>query len=170
MDEHGPFSGEEGEFLRALLDEGVEFLVVGLAAAALQGAQAVTQDVDLWFRDLADPGIQRALRRVGGIYVPPTGSTPPLLSGRAVAPFDIVLTMHGLRPFEDEAAGARRMLVDGIPLRLLPLDRIIASKKAARRPKDFAILPALEAAAHAESIKKPPRAATRRSARPKGRR
>src|SRR5439155_9486161 len=39
------FSDKEARFLQALVEEGVEFLVVGLAAAALQGAPAVTQDV-----------------------------------------------------------------------------------------------------------------------------
>jgi hypothetical protein len=46
-------------------------MVVGLSAAALQGAPVVTQDVDLWFDDLNDPGIHQALREVGAAYVPP---------------------------------------------------------------------------------------------------
>lgn len=147
MAEPGPFSDDEARFLRALNDEGVEFLVVGLAAAALQGAPAVTQDVDLWFKDLADPGIRKALRRVGGVYVAPTGATPPMFSGRAVALFDIVKTMHGLDPFEKEAAHAVTVVLDGLRVKVLPLERIIASKKATDRPKDRAILPVLEDAA-----------------------
>jgi hypothetical protein len=141
------FSEDEARFLRALTDEGVEFLVVGLAAAALQGAPAVTQDVDLWFRDLSDPGIRKALRRVGGVYVAPTASTPPMFSGPSVSLFDIVLTMHGLRSFEEEAARALPFDLEGARVRVLPLERIIASKKATDRPKDRAILPALEDAA-----------------------
>ena len=31
----------------------------------------MTQDVDLWFRDLEDPGVARALKKVKGSYVPP---------------------------------------------------------------------------------------------------
>jgi hypothetical protein len=34
--------------------------------------------------------------------------------------------------------------IDGIPLRLLPLKRILASKRGAGRPKDLARTPALE--------------------------
>jgi len=60
-----PFTDKEARFLETLVEEGVEFLVVGLAAAALQGAPAVTQDVDLWFRDLTDPRLGKALRRMG---------------------------------------------------------------------------------------------------------
>ena len=37
---------------------------------------AVTQDIDLWFKDLSDPNLMEALKKVGGVYVAPTGSTP----------------------------------------------------------------------------------------------
>lgn len=147
MAEPGLFSDVEARFLRALTDEGVEFLVVGLSAAALQGAPAVTQDVDLWFRDLTDPGIKAALRHVGAVYVAPTGSTPPMFAGPGVALFDIVVTMHGLDSFEKEAARAVTVALDGVRVKVLPLERIIASKKATNRPKDRAILPVLEDAA-----------------------
>jgi predicted nucleotidyltransferase len=156
------FSEAEARFLRALTDEGVEFLVVGLSAAALQGAPAVTQDVDLWFRDLADPGIRTALKKVGGVYVASTGSTPPMLVGPAVALFDVVVTMHGLESFAKEAARAVTVVIDGIRVKVLPLERIIASKKATNRPKDRAILPVLEDAA--KTIR------ARRQKRPKPRR
>jgi predicted nucleotidyltransferase len=145
--EPGLFSEAEARFLRALTDEGVEFLVVGLSAAALQGAPAVTQDIDLWFSDLTDPGIKKALRRVGGAYVPPTGSTPPMFVGPAVSLFDVVVSMHGLESFAEEAARAVTVVLDGVRVKLLPLERIIVSKKATDRPKDRAILPVLEDAA-----------------------
>jgi len=145
--EPGLFSDAEARFLRALTEEGVEFLVVGLSAAALQGAPAVTQDIDLWFRDLADPGIGRALKRVGGTYVAPTGSTPPMFAGPAVALFDVVVTMHGLATFAEEAKRAVTVSLGGVRVKILPLARIIASKKATNRPKDRAILPVLEDAA-----------------------
>ena len=147
MAEPGLFSEAEARFLRALTDEGVEFLVVGLSAAALQGAPAVTQDIDLWFRDLTDPGIKKALRRVGGVYVSPTGSTPPMFVGPAVALFDVVVSMHGLESFAKEAARAVTVVLDGVRVKLLPLERIIVSKKATDRPKDRAILPVLQDAA-----------------------
>ena len=147
MAEPGLFSEAEARFLRALNDEGVEFLIVGLSAAALQGAPAVTQDIDLWFRDLTDPGIKKALRRVGGVYVAPTGSTPPMFVGSAVALFDVVVSMHGLESFAKEAARAVTVVLEGVRVKLLPLERIIVSKQATNRPKDRAILPVLEDAA-----------------------
>jgi hypothetical protein len=135
---------KEERFLRALVEEGVEFLVVGLAAAALQGAPAVTQDIDLWFRDLTDPALKRALRRAGATYVPPSPQNPPLIAGGDAGLFDVVVHMHGLGSFAQEARRARRIRVGATEVRVLPLARIIASKKATDRPKDRAILPALE--------------------------
>ena len=141
------FSEQELGFLHELVRQKVEFLIVGLAAAALQGVPAVTQDIDLWFRDLADPGLKKALDRVGGIYVPPTGFTPPMFAGKSVALFDIVLTMHGLDDFERESADALEVRLGRTRVKVLPLDRIVASKRAANREKDRLILPVLEDAA-----------------------
>jgi hypothetical protein len=52
--------------------------------------------------------------------------------------------MHGLGSFAQEARRALRVRVGAVDVRVLPLDRIIASKKATDRPKDRAILPVLE--------------------------
>jgi hypothetical protein len=160
---------KEARFLQALVEEGVEFLVVGLAAAALQGAPAVTQDIDLWFRDLTDPGLRRALRRVGATYVPPSPQNPPLLAGGDAGLFDVVVKMHGLGSFAQEARRALRIPIGVVEVRVLPLARIIASKKATGRPKDRAILPALEDALRVlQSRKRPARrspSASRRRAR-----
>jgi hypothetical protein len=144
VDAPQPFSDREIAFLEALVAEGVDFLVVGLAAAALQGAPAVTQDVDLWFRRLPDAGLTRALAAVGASYLPPTASTPPLLVGAGTELFDVVVHMHGLESFEREAGQAVRIRLGRVDLPVLPLSRIIASKKATGRPKDLSILPALE--------------------------
>ena len=141
------FTEQELAFLRGLVRHRVEFMIVGLSAAALQGAPAVTQDVDLWFKDLADPRLRKALDTVGGVYVPPTASTPPMLAGRRVALFDIVLTMDGLETFDEELANAVEIPVGRTKVRVLSLERIITSRRAANREKDRLILPVLEAAA-----------------------
>jgi hypothetical protein len=154
------FTDREQAFLRELARREVEFMVVGLAAAALQGAPAVTQDIDLWFKDLADPGFRAALEKVGGTYVPPTGSTPPLLAGRNVALFDVVLHMHGLGSFDQEAEEALEIAIGKTRIKVLSLERIIKSKKATNRAKDRLVLPVLEDAAAAlrtRGAKKRPR-------------
>ena len=136
-------STNELEFLRALIDEGVDFMIVGLAAAALQGSSAVTQDIDLWFADRAAENLQRALQKVGVTYIPPSHGNPPLLAGAKANLFDIVVHMHGLGTFEEERKTAKFIKLRGISLPVLPLDRIITSKEATDRPKDRAILPVL---------------------------
>ncbi len=138
------FSDREAALLDALVSGSVDFLVVGLGAAALQGAPAVTQDIDLWFGDLTDPRLHNALRQVGASYIPPTHTTPPLLAGAGAELFDIVVHMHGLGTFRQEARRAIKVTVGRIEVPVLPLARIIASKKATGRPKDLAILPVLE--------------------------
>ena len=137
------FTIREQRFLKTLLDEGIEFMVVGLAAAALQGVPAVTQDIDLWFAHRDDKMIE-ALGKAGVSYIPPSENNPPLLVGEAADLFDIVVHMHGLGSFEEERAGAKIVEVGQIQLPVLALDRIVVSKQATGRPKDLAILPVLK--------------------------
>lgn len=138
----------ERHFLEELDRLGVKFLVVGLSAALLQGANGATQDVDLWFEDTTDPRIGSAARAVGGVWVPGSfGMRPPALGGDALGDrFDVVTHLHGLDDFAIEYLGARMIELDGVRVRVLPLARIIASKRATGRPKDLAQLPALEEA------------------------
>ena len=134
----------ELRFLRALLRRKVRFMVVGLSAAALQGAPVVTQDVDLWFEDLSDPRIRAALQEVEAAYVPPSILNPPMFAGGGVELFDIVLTMHGLGAFAEEFRNCVEVSVGRYKLKVLRVDRILASKRAANRAKDRLVIPVLE--------------------------
>ena len=143
MAESELFSEKEVAFLKELVRHKVDFMVVGLAAAALQGAPAVTQDIDLWFRDPGSPKMCKAIERAGAVYVPSTNLNPPVVAGGGAELFDIVVHMHGLADFEKESRGAIRIDIGGVTVSVLPLGRIIASKEATDREKDRAILPAL---------------------------
>ena len=138
------FGDQEAEFLKELVREKVAFMIVGLSAAALQGAPVVTQDVDLWFRSLSDPGIERALKKVHGRYVPPTTQNPPMFAGDAVKLFDIVTTMDGLGEFDEEREHTIKLRLGRVKILVLKLERIIASKKAAGREKDKLVLKVLQ--------------------------
>ena len=138
------FQETEAQFLRELNRRKVRYLMVGLSAANLQGAAVVTMDIDLWFEDLSHLGIQRALRTVGGFYVAPTAFTPPQIGGAQLALFDLVLTAHGLDSFGQEYRRAKWVNIGGVRVKVLPLERIIVSKRAADRPKDRLVLPVLE--------------------------
>ena len=139
-----PLSESELRFLRALLRWKVRFMVVGLSAAALQVAPVVTQDVDLWFEDLSDPRIRDALREVGAAYIPPSHLNPPMFAGGGIELFDIVLTMHGLGTFAEEVRKCVEVSLGRQKLKVQPLDRILASKRAANRVKDRLVIPVLE--------------------------
>jgi predicted nucleotidyltransferase len=137
----------EREFLRALNELGVRYMIVGVTAASMQGARVATEDIDLWFEDVSDRRIGEAARSVGGVWFPGHfGMQPPALGGQLGDRFDVVLTLSGLRDFAAEYAQSKSLDIDAITVKVLPLARIIESKRTANRPKDRAALPALEAA------------------------
>ena len=134
---------------RTLLDslnrQGVRFLIVGLGAAVLEGAPLATQDIDLWFEFVEDVRIQAAAEEAGGFWISGFGVQPPAFGGPQLERLDVVLTAHGLEPFDVEYRDAIVHQVDGVAVHVLPLPRVIASKRSTGRPKDLAALPALEA-------------------------
>lgn len=131
-----PLSDAEFKFIEALARHKVRFMVVGLSAAALQGAPVVTQDVHLWFENLHDLKLVAALKETGAAYVPPSGMNPPMFAGSGTELFDIVLRMDGLGSFSDEWANTIELPIGSVLLKVLRLERIITSKQAANRPKD----------------------------------
>lgn len=143
----------ERALLQALERRGVRCLVVGLSAALLDGAAVATQDIDLWI-ERTDPEVLRAAaKEAGGFWTSGFGMHPPAFGGPGLERIDIVLTMHGLEGFDVEYGRARVHEVDGLRLVVLPLERILASKLAANRPKDRAQIPALQAALAARGSK-----------------
>lgn len=136
----------ERALLEALNALGVRYLIVGMGAALLEGAPGTTQDLDLWFGQIDAERLREAASRAGGLYTPGFGLQPPAIGGEGLDRLDIVLTASGLDPFEIEFARARDYDLDGVPVKVLPLERVIVSKRAAKRLKDTAQIPMLEAA------------------------
>ena len=136
----------ERALLEALSALGVRYLIVGMGAALIEGAPGTTQDIDLWFERLDTTELREAARRAGGFYTSGLGLQPPAVGGEGLDRVDLVLTASGLESFEQEFARAREYDLDGVRVRVLPLERIIVNKRAAKRPKDSAQLPMLEAA------------------------
>ena len=149
MAEALPLSESELRILESLVRHEVKFMIVGLSAAALQGAPVVTQDVELWFENLNDPRLIPALREVGAAYVPPMSLNPPMLAGPHSEPFDIVIAMTGLGSFSDESKSSLTIALGNIKVAVLPLERIIVNKIATDRPKDRLVVPVLENALRA---------------------
>ena len=142
----------ERRLFQALDERGVRFLVIGLSAAVLEGAPVATQDVDIWLERI-DERVAQAAADASGFWISGFGVQPPAFGGPDLDRIDVVLTAHGLNDFATEYEGSVVREVDGIQLRVLPLERVIASKRVTNRPKDVAALPVLEAtmAARTES-------------------
>jgi predicted nucleotidyltransferase len=145
--------------LEALTQAGVEFVVVGGVSAVLQGVPVVTQDLDLCYRRTPDNvrrlagALQAFHPRLRGL---PEG-VPNIVDERTFQmgtnftldlegeDLDLLAEMSGIGGYDDVAPTVLELEVDGRPVRVLPLDRLIATKRAAGRAKDLAMLPLLEA-------------------------
>jgi len=137
----------ERRFLRALEDLRIRYLVVGMSAALLQGSRGSTDDYDLWLETRIDPRLFEAAKRAGCIWISGSfGMMQPRIGGEGMDRFDIVTHMHGLGSFDDEYRHSIAMTLAGVDIKLLPLARILVSKRAAGRPKDLAQIPAIEVA------------------------
>jgi len=114
-----------------------------MTAAILQGVPATTLDADLWI-DLPERKYMTVLnlcRKLGATIV---ANTVVSLSDDTLVNF--VYQVDGLRGFSAEYKAARELDWLGLRVRVLPIERVYASKKFIGRPKDLAHLPLLEAA------------------------
>jgi predicted nucleotidyltransferase len=121
MDDFSAFTEGERAVLEALNRRGVRFMLVGLSAAVLQGANTATRDIDLWFEDPSDVLIDQAVREAGGFWISGSfGMRPPQIGGDSVGDrLDVVTHMHGLGTFAQEFQNTTEIVIDGIPLRAL---------------------------------------------------
>jgi hypothetical protein len=130
-----------GAFLKALREEKIEFILIGAMAAIEQGAPLMTVDYDFWVR-LPERRYVRLLsivKRLDGTIRAQT--LYELSDGTQV---NAVFRPSGLRSFRVEWKECRIANLENVPVRILPLERVIASKRAANRDKDRAVMPILE--------------------------
>ena len=144
----------ERALLEALNALGVPYLIVGMAAALLEGAPGTTQGLDLWFGRLDEERLGEVAQRAGGVYTPGSGLQPPAIGGEGLDRVGLVLSASGLDSFDREFVRAHEYDLDGVRVKVLPLERVIASKRATMRAKDAAQLPMLEAALAARNARK----------------
>ena len=145
--------------LRALAEEGVEYIIVGGAAATAHGAARLTQDLDVVYAR-SDENLLRIVRALAP-------HEPYLRGAPAGLPFrlDVETLGRGLNFTLTSKLGDIDLLGEvvggggyaallphtieielfGLRCRCLGLDKLIAVKRAAGRPKDFEALAELEA-------------------------
>lgn len=112
-----------------------------MSGAILQGVPATTLDTDLWI-GLPARRYMRVINLALSLGATMRANTVVELSDGALVNF--LYEVHGLRSFAAEYREARCIRWLGTEVRVLPLERIHASKKHVGRPKDLAHLPLIE--------------------------
>jgi hypothetical protein len=126
-----------------------DVVLIGNAAAALQGAPVTTVDFDFLFRKT--PANLRRLKALStalgaAILRPyyPASDLYRVVRDDDGLQLDFMGTIHGLRSFAGVRARAGTVEIGGASILVASLADIIKSKRAARRPRDLAVLDVLE--------------------------
>lgn len=145
------------EILATLKYADVEFIVVGGAAAVLQGVPITTRDIDIVHRrtEANAARLAAALEILGATYRhDPRGLRPGAshlvgpghhLTETRHGPLDCLGTIEDSTTYEDLLPHADVLEVEGMQVRVLSLERLIEVKKKLDRPKDKLMLLQLEA-------------------------
>ena len=152
-----PTQADVGELLRRLVDAGVEFIVVGGAAAVLHGAPITTEDLDIVHRrtpenvsrlknllqELNAHVRELANRQLESAFL---GEGHVLLSTR-LGPLDCLGALVDGRGFEELVSHSESFADEGSEFRVLDLSTLIDIKTKTGRAKDRLMLPVLIALA-----------------------
>lgn len=143
----------------ALSSGKVEFIVVGGVSAVLQGAPIVTQDLDLCYRRTSD-NLSRLAQALSPFQLRLRGlpeGVPNVFDERSLQlgmnftleaedeSLDLLGEMSAIGGYDAIVGRAIEMGVAGHTVKVLALEDLIRTKRAAGRPKDLAVLPVLEA-------------------------
>ena len=155
-----PRDTDVGELLRQLSGAGVEFIVVGGAAAVLHGAPITTEDLDIVHRrspenvsrlkTLLDK-LDARVRELANRRLPPQesallGDGHVLLSTR-LGPLDCLGTLIDGRGFEELVSHSESIKDEGAEFLVVDLPTLIELKTKTGRAKDRLMLPVLVALA-----------------------
>ncbi len=138
---------------RALDEHGLEAVLIGNAAAALQGAPVTTVDFDFLIRKT--PSNLRKLKAIARsleatILRPyyPASELHRMMRDRDLLQVDFMGRIDGVRSVEGLRSRAFRVDLGGHTLLVASLADVIRSKRAAGRPQDRAVIEILEKTLH----------------------
>ena len=149
--------------LGALLDEEVEFVLIGGVAVAAHGFLRATEDVDLVpapDRENLDRLVKRLVREGARLTLAPHRVPGPeergaLYRGRNLSlstplgDVDIVQRLPGVPPYAELAGRALEISPFGMEVKVASREDLIAMKRSRARPIDLADLERLEGAGEA---------------------
>ena len=130
---------------------GLEAVVIGNAAAAIQGAPVTTIDIDFLFRK-TPPNVAKLKKLAKAldmvIFNPlyPASQMFRLMRESDALQLDFCVRIHGVRAYESLRSRATQVRFGGNQLLVASLADVIKSKRAAGRPQDLAVLVTLEEA------------------------
>lgn len=141
---------EASPLLRALVEHGVDFVVVGGMAGLAHGSAYPTYDLDVAYaRDREN--IARIANALGSIGVTLRGAPADLpfqLEARTLenesnftfdspyGSFDILGDVAGIGTYDELRREAVTAVIEEVEVRVASIDHLIAMKRAANRPKD----------------------------------
>ena len=138
------------DMLKCLNKAGVDYILVGGWAVNMYGYIRATVDLDIWV--LADADNAKKIYTAVAEFGAPVSQMKPeefaeygMIFQIGVAPcrVDIISKISGVS-YLDAVTRAVPKIIDGIPVRIISLDDLIANKKASGRAKDLADVEVLE--------------------------
>lgn len=145
---------------RVLNEAGLEAILIGNAAAALHGAPVTTIDFDFFIRKTPRnlqklKAVTKALGAVGLRPHYPVSGLYRVMRDDDGLQLDFMTEIHGIRSFEALRAQASPQYFGGHSLLVADLKAVLASKRAAGRPRDKAVLDTLEKTLHETQTRQP---------------
>ncbi len=144
--------------VQLLFAGGIDSILIGGIAAAAHGSPRVTQDVDIVYCRSAD-NLERIAATLAPVHPYLRGAPPglpfrldaaTLMSGlnftltTDLGPLDLLGEVAGGGRYDDLKTHSIEAEVFGVKCRVLDLETLIATKRAAGRPKDFEAIAELE--------------------------
>ena len=137
------------EVMRAVIQVGLDAIVIGNGAAALQGVPVTTQDIDFLVRET--PRNEDKIKDLVAVLGENVRSSRPFepvsrmirVEGLPVD-IDFVFGLSSRAKFESVKSRAHEITIGDVSIRVADLQDVIAAKRAAGRPKDLATLAILQ--------------------------
>jgi predicted nucleotidyltransferase len=146
------------QFLPLLAGAGIEFIVIGGVAANVHGSARLTKDLDIVYRR-TDENLSRLVQALATVS-PYLRGAPPGLPFKldletmkrglnftlttSLGDLDLLGDIAGGGNYDNLIADAVKIQLFGIECHCLNLEQLIASKRAAGRPKDIESIAELE--------------------------